>query len=345
MTKPKEIKIVSPVDIKRFRREFVRTHNAYRRLHGCPRLHVDKRMNREAQQWADQIATNDQMAHQPDTEYGENIYQCRGFEPSGQHVCTAWYAEQALYDFSRPQFVPLACHFTALVWAKTRSLGCGVARSSSGQFYVVGVYKPRGNVQYEYDRNVPPLRRNVKAAPLKTAARRRADASACGDCCEAIPRLCGGGGGYTRFQRLCLCEHNNARRLHEAPPLRLDRQLCAEAQDWADGLAARNTVLYMSWAAFGQNIDCLRRQCADADGRPVEEHDRPQRRWYAERQQYNGTLTQETSRFTQMVWRASVRFGVGLARSRTGEVYTVAHYFPPGNIQGGQEDNVRKWSH
>lgn len=338
MTKPKEIKIISPVDIKRFRSEFQRTHNIYRRLHGCAMITTDKQMNHDAQLWADQLATCDKMAHNPRTELGENIYRCQGFEPTGQHVSSAWYAEHVDYDFHNPGFRPQAAHFTAMIWMKTHQCGVGVARSSTGHYYVVANYKPRGNVANDFDRNVPPPRRNAKTGPLKT---RRGLCG--GGCCAAIPRLFSGCGSFTRFQRQCLNEHNNARRRHDAPPLRLDRQLCDEAQDWAVRLAANNAVLYMSWASFGQNIDCLKREAASADGRPREDEDRPAWRWYAERQNYTGSLTPQTSRFTQMIWRASEQFGVGMARSRTGETYTVAHYFPPGNINGGQDDNVRKW--
>ena len=46
--------------------------------------------------------------------------------------------------------------------------------------------------------------------------------------------------------------------------------------------------------------------------------------------------------FTQMIWRDSEKFGIG-EEGQTGQnFYVVAAYYPPGNMDGGYEDNVQR---
>ena len=44
--------------------------------------------------------------------------------------------------------------------------------------------------------------------------------------------------------------------------------------------------------------------------------------------------------FTQVVWKSSKELGVGKATSRSGRIYVVANYYPPGNYQGQFAQNV-----
>ena len=41
-----------------------------------------------------------------------------------------------------------------------------------------------------------------------------------------------------------------------------------------------------------------------------------------------------------MVWKSSKRIGIGESGSATGKFYIVASYYPPGNTDGGFEENV-----
>lgn len=41
-----------------------------------------------------------------------------------------------------------------------------------------------------------------------------------------------------------------------------------------------------------------------------------------------------------MIWASSEKFGCGKARSRSGKVIVVAHYYPKGNIPGQFQQNV-----
>ena len=64
--------------------------------------------------------------------------------------------------------------------------------------------------------------------------------------------------------------------------------------------------------------------------------------WYKEIEQHNfgeETRSMKTGHFTQVVWAASTRLGVGLAR-KEGKVVVVGNYDPPGNYRGKYGENV-----
>lgn len=46
-------------------------------------------------------------------------------------------------------------HFTQVVWKGSKSVGCGIAQSSKGT-YTVCQYKPAGNFQGAFEKNVSP---------------------------------------------------------------------------------------------------------------------------------------------------------------------------------------------
>ena len=52
-----------------------------RRLHGVPQLMISKILNVQAQKWADQLAVEDSMVHDPDTQYGENLHMFWSSDP------------------------------------------------------------------------------------------------------------------------------------------------------------------------------------------------------------------------------------------------------------------------
>lgn len=64
---------------------------------------------------------------------------------------------------------------------------------------------------------------------------------------------------------------------------------------------------------------------------------------YAEEVQHHygkEPTTLKTGHFTQIVWRDSTEFGVGMSRNRNGEVYVVCNYNPAGNFLGSFMENV-----
>lgn len=65
-------------------------------------------------------------------------------------------------------------------------------------------------------------------------------------------------------------------------------------------------------------------------------------RWYDEVQhyKYGHEFSASTGHFTQVVWKNSVNFGIGVAKSNNGTTYVVANYDPPGNFRGEFTENV-----
>lgn len=66
--------------------------------------------------------------------------------------------------------------------------------------------------------------------------------------------------------------------------------------------------------------------------------------WYNEVCDYKHGITgfsMDTGHFTQVVWKDSRKFGIGVARSKKG-VYVCGNYDPPGNYEGEFAENVLK---
>lgn len=69
----------------------------------------------------------------------------------------------------------------------------------------------------------------------------------------------------------------------------------------------------------------------------------PVEHWYSENVNHSygkEPSTLKTGHFTQVVWRDSRELGVGMAKNRTGQIFVVANYDPPGNFIGSFAENV-----
>lgn len=120
-------------------------------------------------------------------------------------------------------------------------------------------------------------------------------------------------------------------------------QLCDYAQQWANHLASTNEFYYKADKNLGQNLFCcpVSALVTDLTGQEVASY------WYSTMRRYNYFkeahllhTNVNAGHFTQMVWFTSRYFGVGKASSRTGKIFVVAYYFPPGNISGLFHENV-----
>ncbi|XP_028406924.1 A disintegrin and metalloproteinase with thrombospondin motifs 18-like [Dendronephthya gigantea] len=138
--------------------------------------------------------------------------------------------------------------------------------------------------------------------------------------------------------------HNHYRRIHRVPKMTLDPALTREAQGYAEDLAATG----------GELEHCIKPRCdrhgagenlAGAWG-AVNIETNATKAWYDEIWDFNychnenlrkmhrpGHEGKPIGHFTQLVWRNSVRLGIGYARTadRTG-VYIVARYKAHGNV-------------
>jgi uncharacterized protein YkwD len=144
-------------DLGAFREAAVQQHNVYRAKHGSPPLVLSPQLNAVAQRHAEQLARTNQLAHSEQEHYGENLYASHtsnSIPPRPEAVVDSWYNEIRHYDFNQPEFRPDTGHFTQVVWKGSHELGMGIAQASDGTWYVVGNYRPPGNIANQYATNV-----------------------------------------------------------------------------------------------------------------------------------------------------------------------------------------------
>lgn len=145
---------------------------------------------------------------------------------------------------------------------------------------------------------------------------------------------------FGEFETECLKAHNEYRAKHGVPLLKLNRKLCRFAEEWAKMLASRGNPIHRSNSPYGENIFCSYSSSPNGvvvDGREPVEH------WYSEADNHSygrEPSTLRTGHFTQIVWKDSRELGVGQAKNRSGYVFVVANYDPPGNFIGSFAENV-----
>ncbi|XP_002735613.1 Golgi-associated plant pathogenesis-related protein 1-like [Saccoglossus kowalevskii] len=146
--------------LKTLRQDCLKAHNKLRSKHRAPSMKLDNALNKQAQDWAEQIAKSDRFGHRPNNKYGENIYYAmnsRGLGTlTGEGVVQSWYDEIKKYNFKSGGFSSGTGHFTQVVWKASTGLGIGFApsKNKANTWYVVANYNPAGNVQGQYQKNV-----------------------------------------------------------------------------------------------------------------------------------------------------------------------------------------------
>ncbi|XP_029823633.2 Golgi-associated plant pathogenesis-related protein 1-like [Ixodes scapularis] len=144
--------------LTKFRKQCLKIHNDYRKLHRSPKMVLNDKINLWAQDWAEQNAAQDSMQHRSNNPYGENLYYFgpspapKG--PNPKDVVKAWYDEIKDYNFNNGGFSGATGHFTQVVWKNSTKLGCGWARSYRNNIYVVCNYSPPGNYMDKFKENV-----------------------------------------------------------------------------------------------------------------------------------------------------------------------------------------------
>ncbi|XDA72351.1 hypothetical protein R6Z07F_002630 [Ovis aries] len=145
---------------KQFNDEVLKAHNEYRKQHGVPPLKLCKKLNREAQQYSEALASTRILKHSPESsrgQCGENLAWA-SYDQTGKEVADRWYSEIKNYNFQQPGFTSGTGHFTAMVWTNIKKMGVGKASASDGSSFVVARYFPAGNVinQGFFEENVLP---------------------------------------------------------------------------------------------------------------------------------------------------------------------------------------------
>ena len=144
---------------------------------------------------------------------------------------------------------------------------------------------------------------------------------------------------FTQFQIEGLKMHNKYRALHHSPDLKLNKELCEIAQKYADYIAARSLFSHsharFKGAAMGENLYMCSGFKPDG-GVGVTS-------WYDEIKDYDFRNHCSTGgvvgHFTQVIWKGSQYVGMGVGQNGN-SYYVVANYYPSGNWQGQDANNV-----
>jgi uncharacterized protein YkwD len=136
--------------------QYVDAHNGYRKQHCAPPLTWSSELAKAAQAWADSLKKQGCAFEHSRTRYGENLAggTSGALDPAGS--TEMWYREVEKYDFKKGAFSMETGHFTQVVWAGTKRVGCGQT-TCKGLDIIVCNYDPPGNVQGGYRQNVKPV--------------------------------------------------------------------------------------------------------------------------------------------------------------------------------------------
>lgn len=137
------------------------------------------------------------------------------------------------------------------------------------------------------------------------------------------------------FKKSLLSEHNVLRKKHSAPPMKWNNDIRKYAQEWAEKNAKANRMFHRKTHKYGENIYWISRGAPS--GKSVV------RAWYSEIKDYHFSkpgFSYKTGHFTQVVWKSSVELGCGSAKSRSGGLFVVCNYSPPGNYMRRFRKNV-----
>lgn len=140
-------------------RQWLEIHNQFRALHQVAPVVWSDAVAASAQAFVNTCPTN-----HSNSGYGENL--AWGY-PSIAAVVTAWYEEEALYDYANPGFSYDTGHFTQVVWKGTTEIGCAFKTGCSGwPITWVCQYNPPGNYLGQFEENVFPKKETaVPSAP------------------------------------------------------------------------------------------------------------------------------------------------------------------------------------
>ncbi len=157
-----------------------------------------------------------------------------------------------------------------------------------------------------------------------------------GEATAGVDSTCGG----AAFAQDMLDAHNQYRAIHGAPEMVLDSAVTASAQRWAEHLADSQIFEHSRGSGNGENLAAMwggRHTGVSAT-----------KAWYDEIKDYDfdtpAGFSSETGHFTQVVWKASTRLGVGVACNIGGKggQYVVAQYNPAGNTTGDNNEHFRE---
>ncbi|ESQ88813.1 CAP domain-containing protein [Asticcacaulis benevestitus] len=130
--------------------ELLAVHNAERSQVGAPALSWNDDLARDAQTWADHLATRGTFEHST-TGDGENLWMGSGGAFTPTQMAQAWADEKAKFKYGA--FPDLSTdgnwanvgHYTQMIWNTTTDVGCAKA-TGRGWDILVCRYRAPGNV-------------------------------------------------------------------------------------------------------------------------------------------------------------------------------------------------------
>ena len=132
--------------------QLLRAHNLERDRVGVARLRWNPKLARQAQAWADTLASSGRFEHSRDrADEGENLWMGTAGHYSTDEM-VGGFVEEARH-FKPGQFPKVSRtgswqdvgHYTQLIWPETREVGCAVSRARAKEVLVCR-YFPAGNV-------------------------------------------------------------------------------------------------------------------------------------------------------------------------------------------------------
>lgn len=123
--------------------DMLAAHNAVRARVKVPPLTWSEKLAAEAQRWANRLLATNKFDHR-ESDYGENLFDIWGDSATAAFVVGSWSEESKDYNYSTNTCRKVCGHYTQVVWASTKQVGCGVARDSQREVWVCN-YDPPGN--------------------------------------------------------------------------------------------------------------------------------------------------------------------------------------------------------
>uniref|UniRef100_A0A1I8J074 SCP domain-containing protein n=1 Tax=Macrostomum lignano TaxID=282301 RepID=A0A1I8J074_9PLAT len=319
-----------------------------------PPLVFSAKLARQAQKWAEQLAIAGYLKHSPNAagNFGENValkMALRSRDYRGSQAAAQWYSEIEMFDFDGKENQSRCGHFSQVVWKSTRKVGFGKAVSEEdGKMFAVGHYFPPGNMLNCWVANIPqPLSGQINIPSHEDIMGADVSQSATKEFSSNQPLV----DDSNPASRLLLTASQEFGDLTQFEPKPKDSQ---DRQKWAEQLLLDGNSLRRCESAearsLGQSV--ARRPGSWTALRPAPPGLGPAaqlaRQWYSEMKGFDFSRLGDETRcelngghFTQMVWRATKKLGVGCAvDANTGNACAVCFYHPCGNIAGQFSDNV-----
>ncbi|KAF9409664.1 hypothetical protein HW555_011038 [Spodoptera exigua] len=143
----------------------------------------------------------------------------------------------------------------------------------------------------------------------------------------------------SEFELEALEVHNEFRAEHGVPPLVLSKEISKHSQKWAEDLAKKDSLAYSLNQNYGESVYC---GWSPDPSTKIKARDCVEK-WYSEINNFSFGREPEVlncGHFTQIVWKGTRELGIGSAKSKSGKLYVVANYYPPGNYSGQFIKNV-----